>query len=142
MNSAAIRSVNFVVRLLACITDMSTAQIFRGFWKWLTFYHSRELSITKAELALSEQQKRAEIFALDQQAHTLESERDSLKLEIAAMRIDAKQKDEKIDQLHKDLDLTTQHLNLYRGDSTTYDKIVSDMKAEIATLKARLGDAA
>jgi septal ring factor EnvC (AmiA/AmiB activator) len=101
----------FFVRLLAHITDMTPAQILTGFWKWVTLYHSRELSITKAQLALVEQQKRTEVFLLEQSLHQTETERDGLKATVEAIRTDndgLKQKlDEsrvEIDGLHKELD--------------------------------------
>jgi uncharacterized protein (DUF3084 family) len=90
---------------------MTPAQILTGFWKWVTLYHSRELSITKAQLALVEQQKRTEVFLLEQSLHQTETERDGLKATVEAIRTDndgLKQKlDEsrvEIDGLHKELD--------------------------------------
>jgi septal ring factor EnvC (AmiA/AmiB activator) len=91
---------------------MTPAQIFTGFWKWVTLYHSRELSITKAQLALVEQQKRTEVFLLEQSLHQTETERDDLKATVEAIRTDndgLKQKlDEsgvEIDRLHKELEV-------------------------------------
>jgi hypothetical protein len=43
-----------------------------------------------------------------------------------------------IEKLHKELDGCTQTLNLYRGDSLTHDKIVNDLKAEVARLNAKI----
>jgi hypothetical protein len=53
--------------------------------RWITGYWRRELAIKKAEMELSEQNHRAEVFALEQSLQQTEAQRDEFKTKAAAM---------------------------------------------------------
>lgn len=116
------------------------------FWEWITL--CRSASVLREHLALQEQRSRAEIHALtmqhDQEVSILKSERDKFKAQVARVEADhaltkevLKKAQGEIQQLQGDLSACNQHLNLYRGESLTYDDNIRRLNAEIARLKAR-----
>ena len=86
-----------------------------SFFKWLGWRQSRETGLNTAQLNLSEQQHRAEVFALEQSLQITESERDGLKAQLASAERERnlaisklKAQQDEVERLHNQLDFIRQ----------------------------------
>jgi len=108
-----------------------------SFFKWLGWRQSRETSLKTAQLNLSEEQHRAEVFALEQSLQTTESDRERLKAQLisvekerdAAIRALNTEKDER-ERLHNQLNLIQQQTSKVR-----VDREAEKMLVQVATRK-------
>jgi chromosome segregation ATPase len=117
------------------------------FFRWITFRQRRLEMIQSAQLQLAEQQKQAEVFALEQSLRTLESERDDLKAQIVSIEKSHGYTKEFLEderqlviKLQKDLEHKDVVIDRFR---TAYDSLKRDFdlqKTEIARLETMLKD--
>jgi hypothetical protein len=72
-------------RLLSDWRMANPLTLIGSFFKWLGWRQSRETGLKTAQLNLSEQQHRAEVFALEQSLQITESDRDGLKMQLVSV---------------------------------------------------------
>jgi len=102
-----------------------------GFFKFLGFRQSRETGLKTAQLNLSQEQHRAEVFALEQRLQITESNRDGLKSQLAlaekerdaVIRALNAEKDER-ERLHGQLDFIRQKASQERVEKKAEGMLV------------------
>ena len=126
---------------------MSISAYIGQFFRWITFRQRRLEMIQSAQLQLAEQQKEAEVFALEQNLHTLESERDGLNAQIVSIEKSHGYTKEFLEderalvvKLHKDLEHKDVVIDRFR---TAYDSLKKEFdlqKTEIDRLMKLMED--
>ena len=106
-----------------------------SFFKWLGWRQSRETGLKTAQLNLSEQQHRAEVFALEQSLQITESERDGLKAQLASAERERnaaisklKAEQDEVERLHNQLNFIQQQASKDRVDREAEKMLVTIAK--------------
>ena len=105
--------------------------IIGSIFKWLGWRQSRETGLKTAELNLSAQQHRAEVFALEQSLQITESHRDELKSQLISVEKERdiatgkhKESQDEIERLHNQLDFIQQQTSKDRVDKRAEEILV------------------